>query len=205
MRDRNHPFPFDSQAESVMKAFVKETGEELRNAQKQVGGGENALVFNHGGAWQSHHSYAPDRVAQAQTLSHETWLDMEDVMIGRLDVIERTKKEIVKSMAESFERFLYQMLSDTCEESGNVIDGNGKSIGEHLLETINSIEFSVNKDGTISRPELRGSPATAKLIENDPSTRSPEFQAKLVEILRRKVSEAIARESERKAKFSRKM
>ncbi len=34
MRDRNHPFPFDSQAEGVMKAFVKETGEELRNAQK---------------------------------------------------------------------------------------------------------------------------------------------------------------------------
>ncbi|GLO56327.1 hypothetical protein PPUJ20066_23630 [Pseudomonas putida] len=200
--DRNHPFPFDSQAEGVKEAFVKEIGEELRNAQKQVGGGENTLIFNHGGSWQSHHSYAPDRVAQAQTLSHETRLDMEKIVSGRLEIIEQTKHEIIENMVASFAEHFYKMLSDTCEESGNVIDGRGKSMGEHILESIDSIELSVNKDGKVSPPKIMVSPVTAKLIENDPTVQSPEFQARYLEIVNRKISEAIARESERKAKFS---
>lgn len=59
MRDNAHPFPFDAQAEIVMKTFMQATGEKLNRAQRQVSGGDNVQRFSHGGSWQSHHSYDP--------------------------------------------------------------------------------------------------------------------------------------------------
>lgn len=43
MRDNAHPFPFDAQAEIVMKTFMQATGEKLSRAQRQVSG---AITFS---------------------------------------------------------------------------------------------------------------------------------------------------------------
>ncbi|MBK3453261.1 MULTISPECIES: hypothetical protein [Pseudomonas] len=201
MRDKTHPFPFDAQAEVVMKAFMKATGERLDQARRQVGGSDEVQRFSHGGSWQSHHSYAPDRVDQMQTIEHETRLRFEDIMEGRLDVIERTVDEISNSMADSFTKAFYQMISDTCEESGNVIDGSTGSLGEQMLKAIEQVEYLVGRDGQVSLPEFRMHPSLAKRLHSDPSLQEPALLARVGEVKKLKIAQALAEEAARKTKF----
>ncbi len=203
MRGKSHPFPFDAQAESVMKAFMAATGERLNRAQKQVGGGDEIQRFSHGGSWQSHHSYDPDRVDQMQTIEHETRLRFEDIMQGQLDIIESTADEISNSMADSYARAFYQMLSDTCEEHGNVIDGAAGNLGEQMLKAIETVEYSVGRDGEVTLPEFRVHPAMAHRLRTDPSLHSPELLARVEEVTKLKSAQALAAEAARKAKFRR--
>lgn len=201
MRDQAHPFPFDAQAELVMKAFMKATGERLDQARRQVGGSDEVQRFSHGGSWQSHHSYAPDRVDQMQRIEHETRLCFEDIMEGRLDVIERTVDEISNSMADSFAKAFYQMISDTCEESGNVIDGSTGSLGEQMLKAIEQVEYLVDRDGQVSLPEFRMHPSLVKRLHSDPSLQEPALLARVEEVKKLKIAQALAEEAARKFKF----
>ncbi|MCT8951462.1 hypothetical protein MN546_03205 [Pseudomonas lundensis] len=201
MRDKAHPFPFYTEAKLVMEAFMKATGERLDQARRQVGGGDNVQRFSHGGSWQSHHSYAPDRVDQMQTIEHETRLRVEDIMEGQLQVIERTAEEISSSMADSYAKAFYQMLSDTCEESGNFIDGSAGSLGEQILKAIEQVEYSVDRNGQVSLPEFRMHPDLAKHLHSDPSLRDPVLLAKAEEIKALKTAQALAGEAARKSKF----
>ncbi|MEB0048262.1 MULTISPECIES: hypothetical protein [unclassified Pseudomonas] len=186
-----------------MKAFMAATGERLNRAQKQVGGGDEIQRFSHGGSWQSHHSYDPDRVDQMQTIEHETRLRFEDIMQGQLDIIERTADEISNSMADSYARAFYQMLSDTCEEHGNVIDGAASNLGEQMLKAIETVEYSVGRDGEVTLPEFRVHPAMAHRLRTDPSLHSPELLARVEEVTKLKSAQALAAEAARKAKFRR--
>lgn len=201
MRDKAHPFPFYTEAKLVMEAFMKATGERLDQARRQVGGGDNVQRFSHGGSWQSHHSYAPDRVDQMQTIEHETRLRVEDIMEGQLQVIERTAEEISSSMADSYAKAFYQMLSDTCEESGNVIDGSTGSLGEQMLKAIEQVEYLVDRDGQVSLPEFRMHPSLAKRLHSDPSLREPALLARVEEVKKLKIAQALAEEAARKSKF----
>lgn len=201
MRDKSHPFPFDPQAERVMKAFMQVTGEKLSRAQREVGGGDDVQRFNHGGSWQSHNSHDPDRVDQMQTIAHETRLRFEDILEGRLDVIERTVDEISNSMADSFAKAFYQTLSNTCEEHGNVVDGSSGSLAEQMLKAIEQVEFSVDRDGQVSLPEFRMHPSVAKRLHSDPSLQDPALLARIEEVKKLKTAKALAAEAARKAKF----
>lgn len=201
MRDKSHPFPFDAEAKLVMKAFMQATAQRLDQARREVGGGDEVQRFSHGGSWQSHNSYAPDRVDQMQTIEHETNMRFEDIMEGRLNVIERTIDEISNSMADSFARAFYQMISNTCEESGNVIDGSVGTLGEQMLNAIERLKFSVGRDGQVPLPEFLMSPRSAERLHSDPSLREPELLTKLEEVKKLKTAEALSEEAERKSKF----
>ena len=182
-----------------MAAFAQDAGERTRDAQKGIAG-NNILMFHHGGSWQSHQSYDPDRVDEMQTLRHEMKFDMEEILIGRLDVIERSCMEISNGMAEGFAKAFYQLLSDTCEEHGNVIDG-GVSLGEQMLQAMETVEYSVGRDGAVVLPEFRVSPSIAKLLSTDPSLSSPELQARADAIKKLKSAQALEKEAARKARF----
>ena len=122
-------------------------------------------------------------------------------MEGRLDVIERTVDEISNSMADSYAKAFYRMLSDTCEEHGNVIDGSAGTLGEQMLKAIETVEYSVDRDGQVSLPEFRMHPSLAKRLHSDPSLHEPQLLARVEEVKKIKITQALAAEAARKAKF----
>lgn len=199
MRDK-HPFPFDTEARGVTSAFMQIVGEKFRLAQESYVSSHNVQIFSHGGAWQSHHSYDPDRVDQVKTHQHEMTFDINEIVLGRLDYIEQSLAEIVDSMANSFAQSFYQVISDTCEEHGNVVEEAG-TLGEQFLKALEGIELSVDRDGNVNLPELRVGRVMAERIKNDASLHSPEHQAKADAITRLKSAKAMEREAARKAKF----
>lgn len=199
---RSHPFPFDAQAEAVMAAFGQDAGQRMREEQSRIGGSGRVQVFSHGRSWQSHHSYDPDRVDEVQTLEHMMVVDTADILLGRLSLIESTAAELTNGMAAGFAKVFYKMLSDTCEEHGNVVQG-GATLGAQMLAALESIEFSVGRDGQVVLPEFRVGSGIAKLLDTDPSSRSPELEARAEEIMRLKSAQALEKEKARKAKFRR--
>lgn len=200
MSREKQPFPFDAEASAVMNTFMRDAGERFRLAQESYVSNQNVHGFSHGRAWQSHHSYDPDRVDQMKTISHKTELNISDIVLGRLDVIERMLAEITDSMAQSFAASFYQMISDTCEEHGSVVAAGG-SLGEQLLQALESIEFTVDRYGNVSLPEFRVGSAMAERMKSDDSLNSPEFQARAAAIRASKSAQALEKEAARKAKF----
>ncbi len=154
MRDQAHPFPFDAQAELVMKAFMKATGERLDQARRQVGGSDEVQRFSHGGSWQSHHSYAPDRVDQMQRIEHETRLCFEDIMEGRLDVIERTVDQIIGMTAT------LEPNSVTVQQSQNRL----KVAGQDGLIDIQISAFGIGVE-SLDRAQVRRSRVVSPVPE----------------------------------------
>lgn len=199
MRDK-HPFPFDTQARDVTNAFMRTVGEKFRLAQEGYVSSHNVQIFSHGGNWQSHHSYDPDRVDEVKTHHHEMTFDINEIVIGRLDYIEQSVAEIVGGMVNSFAQSFYQVISDTCEEHGNVVQESG-TLAEQFLRALEGIELSVDRDGNVNLPELRVGSGMAERIRNDASLHSPEHQAKADAITRLKSVKALEREAARKAKF----
>lgn len=197
---RSNPFPFDAEADAVMAAFGQDASERMRKAQSQIGGGGRVQIFSHGKSWQSHHSYAPDKIDEVQTLEQRIIVDSSDILLGRLSIIERTATELTDGMAAGFAKVFYKMLSDTCEEHGNVVQGGG-TLGEQMLEALESIEFSVGRDGKVVLPEFRVGADITKLLASDPSLSSPELEARAEEITKLKSAQALEKEAARKAKF----
>ena len=185
-----------------MAAFGQDAGQRMREEQSRIGGSGRVQVFSHGRSWQSHHSYDPDRVDEVQTLEHMMVVDTADILLGRLSLIESTAAELTNGMAAGFAKVFYKMLSDTCEEHGNVVQG-GATLGAQMLAALESIEFSVGRDGQVVLPEFRVGSGIAKLLDTDPSSRSPELEARAEEIMRLKSAQALEKEKARKAKFRR--
>nr|WP_312972992.1 hypothetical protein [Pseudomonas sp.] len=199
---RSQPFPFDAQAEAVMTAFGQDARERMRAEQSRIAGSGRVQSFNHGRAWQSHHSYDPDRVDEVQTLEHMVVVDTADVLLGRLGLIESAAAELTNGMAKGFAKMFYELLSDTCEEHGNVVQGGG-TLGEQMLEALESIEFSVGRDGKVVLPEFRVGSDIARQLGTDPSVNSPKLDARAQEIMKLKSAQALEKEAARKAKFHR--
>lgn len=200
MSREKYPFPFDVEARGISIAFTRDAGEKFRLVQESYVSRQNVQMFSHGGAWQAHHSYDPDRVSETKTLGHETKLDLDDIVLGRLIVIERTLDEIVNSMEASFAKSFYEMISGVCEEHGNVV-ASGLSLGEQFLQALETIEFSVDRDGNVNLPEFRVGMGMAERLKNDPSVNSPELLARVDAVTEMKTAQALEKEAARKAKF----
>ena len=198
--DQKKPFPFTDQAQTVMDSYLRDVGEEFASIRGTYVDNRNVHRFSHGTAWQSHNSYAPDRVSNLQTQSYDSYLRFEDLATGRLEVITETKAALVSSMFEGFSRSFFQTISQICEENDRVIP-NSKSRAEQLVAAIESVEFSVDREGTVHLPQIMLGTQAMKDFEADSSLRTPELEARMQVIKTLKTAQALEREAARKAKF----
>lgn len=194
------PFPFDDESRMVMRSFMRDALEKLEVLRETYVDARNVHSFSHGTSWQSHNSYAPDRVSHLQTQSHDSQIPFEDVLMGRLEVIPESLTSLVDSMMDGFGRSFFQTLSQVCEENDRVIPTAG-SLGEQFIAALDSVEFSVGRDGSIQKPQMMVGTEVMNRIRHDPSLRSAELQAKAQMITELKSAQALEREAARKAKF----
>jgi hypothetical protein len=197
-----HPFPFDTESREVMQSFNKEVTRRLREAQESLVDSNNMQRFTHGRTWQSHQSHDPDGVSELTTHKHQISVKFEDVILGRIATVPDTLNELFQAMYESFARSLYKTVSDACDQSGNVVNASD-GMAKAFLDMLEKIEFSVDRNGTVSLPQIHVGPGGIELFQSNAEMNSPEFKAASEEIIKRKSIEALDRESERKAKFVR--
>jgi hypothetical protein len=199
-----HPFPFDSEARLVMQAFGQEVLKQLRKSQHAYVDPRNVQRFLHGRSWQSHQSYDPDQVSELERHQHQMNIKFDDIMLRRLELIESTLNELSSEMAEAFIRSLYSTVSEACDKYGNVVSA-GKEPARAYIEMLEKIQFGVDRNGSVSIPQIHAGTAAIDAFRRDKTMNSIEFEEKVSKITEMKSAEALERKAARKAKFTKEL
>jgi hypothetical protein len=160
---------------------------------------ENHQVYSHGRAWQHPaNEYAATSEMHEQRAEFETSFD--DIVHGDFEVIPRMVTTLVTQFNDAMARMMYQNIAEVCEANGQTVDARGRPFAEAFLEMFQKIEFGVDRDGTVSMPELHVGQNPAKLIA-ELEAMPKEFHEEFKRLKQEKIDKALAEEAARRSKF----
>ena len=125
-----------------------------------------------------HHHEGNDWIIEREDGSHSVQpyhqasaafsVSMDEIPDLTPDKIARKLDHVAQEMAKQVEQQLFQTLLQDMEESGRVINHQGQGLDyELILEALESITISFNKDGSPNLPTMFVSPEMGKNIKND--------------------------------------
>jgi hypothetical protein len=187
----------------MMVAFQRLIEEGVDELRDRLISGNNVQHFSHGTGWQSHNSDDPDEVSELKSHSHEMMIRFDDIKIGRLAIIQEQADTLIRVMHESFERLMFQTVSDGADRVGNVVLNKGNTAAA-FLEMLEKIEFGVDRQGKASLPMIVVAPGDAYKLDSDRlAAQMPDIQARVEAITKQKAAAAELREKQRREKFRR--
>lgn len=196
------PFPFRSGAKKFMAQVTIRVRRLVDKKRSEFIPPENVQSYRHGLAWQAHYTDSPTEVSTVKELRHEFMVPMDSICDGYFSVLEDKIVEMSEAMHASQMRMMYELVSETSDRTGNVVSTAGKGMAEAFLETLEKIEFGVDKNGNPSLPSIHlGSEAFKKLFE-DPQLKDPQFAQRVEDVKKRKIDAALRREDERLGRFA---
>jgi hypothetical protein len=164
---------------------------------------QNTQRIRHGG--DCRHPGLPNAI-EGGVQEHSTMVEVrfEDIVKHDLGVIERVVQQFSNDMERQFLGMMFATVGAACDQTGNTVDAaSAGSTEEAFAQMLEKIEFSADKEGNVSLPEIHTCPeAFARLSEalgNAPQS----FHQRIEEIKARKIADALKREEERKARFAR--
>jgi hypothetical protein len=163
---------------------------------------ENALSFAHGGRWLE--DKGPDEVGESGFVEHghELVLQLQDVVAQKLDVLPHYVSDIVSTFTKSFIKSVYDKIEEVTDRTGNVVDQKKHaSPAMAFVEILEKIQFSVDREGNVSRPTLHLGKEAHEKLHASLEAGGKELKAKIEEITKRKEAEALEREQARRKKF----
>lgn len=199
---RQPPFPFTREIEKFEIAFTYLLRKELRDGHANFLSPDNMLGYSHGREWQTTHPNALKNEGKFQELLVETSIPFAKIVEHDLSQIEKYKNEVINDLNKLFMRAVYATVSEAAAAAGNMVNAQEyEDFSQTFLEALRKIEFSVDRDGNVSLPQLHVSPAMAEKITKELAAKGPEFEKQVNELLSEKFAAAKAREQERISKF----
>lgn len=164
---------------------------------------QNVLRMNHGGTW-VHAASDPEPDTSMHTISAEWVIPFKDIADNDLSLIARSLIPLNEEMEKQFALNMYGLVGAAAEKVGNVVDAKAAgSFAASMLEMLRKIELGVDRDGTVSMPQLHVGPQMAERIAEELKNVPPELEAEIEQVKAEKIQAALDREAERKAKFKR--
>lgn len=164
---------------------------------------ENTHRIRHGGTWT--HPGLPNAVdASIEQHSSVVEIPFEDLMKHDLSAIDRFAQKFAENMEQQFAQMMYASVIAACDQTGNTVDA--KATGSTLdafAEVLEKVQFSVDKFGKVTLPEIHGGPEAIASLKKGLAAAPPDFEQRIEDIKARKTAEALERESQRKARFVR--
>jgi hypothetical protein len=162
---------------------------------------KNVMRYQHGGRW--HHPANSDAADVRNHHFEAVWhIPYKNLVDNDLSLIRRSLNEMGTSMDEQFATAMYAMVRDAAASVGNVVDAKATgSIAESFLEMLRKVEVGVDRDGTISMPQLHVHPDTWVKMEEELRRQPPEFGAEVERIQAEKAAAAFEREAARKSRY----
>lgn len=202
-RTRANYFSDEAGEDDFNLSFTKLMTKAQANAFSKYLRAERTQRFKHGGQWA--HPAAPQALATGlKEHSSETSVPFEKIANHDLTVIEQVVGGLVEGMERQFAQMMYSTVSAAAASVGNVVDTpSAGSPREAFAQILEKLEFSADKFGKVTLPEIHSHPDAAKKLRQSIDEAPPEFHHRIEEINARKSAEALAREVERKARFVR--
>jgi len=198
------PFRLSLKSSEFDRACNEDLATKLKEQTRLVISGENALGFSHGTKWRTrtaeNNGVADD--GKMQLHSSEVAIPFQEVVDNDLSSLARYQNTIISGMMQGFMNSLYQTISATTEKTGNVVDAKGGGFkAEQFVEMLEKIEFGVDKEGSVSMPEMHVGPGMAERMLQELYSQGSKFEEHVQGIIKRKSEAALAREEKRKSKF----
>ena len=201
MSDRKLPFPFEERTRAFHTSFnhmLRDISEKNRN---QVLDPNNTLRYYHGRSWISHNATEPKDATTMIEVSHEMEISMRQIADGDFSILERNLNELAEKFHKSLMQNLYQCAGDAADRVGNTVSAKDRPFSDAFLDLLNKIEFGVDRQGNVSRPEIHMHPSMVEKAFADMRSRGPEYEAEVNKIGEEKAKAALQKEAERKARF----
>lgn len=196
------PFAFAKQVAEFNRANIADVSEALRRAQESLILPENMLRFEHGNAWRSKPMQFSDEKGELELHSSEHSIQFSDIVEHRLSLFETFKNELVAAMMTQFTHSIYEKLSAGAERVGNTMEIKATdNFAEKFLAMVESITFSVDRNGQVSMPQLHAGEEAFSRFQRDLTAVPAELKQRIEEAIARKSKEAIDAEALRIAKF----
>jgi hypothetical protein len=189
--------------EEFHQSFVKLLAKMQKEAFSKYLNPENTHRFKHGGQWA--HPAAPAALpGDMKVHSAQTEVSFDKLVNHDLTVIDEVFGQLAESMERQLVQMLYSTVSAAAASVGNTVDAKAAgSPREWFAQVLEKVQFSANKLGIVSPPEIHLAPETAQALRASVAEAPPEFHQRIEAIKARKTAEAIEREVQRKARFAR--
>jgi hypothetical protein len=196
-------FACDTDARAFDSALIRAFSEIQKQIVAQYLRPENAQRFRHRGPWSNPgNDKAPGGDMQTHSAVLETRFD--EIANNDLTIIERNLRQLREAIDRQFAKMFYSTVEEACNQSGNTIDARAAgSLEAAFISMLEKIELGIDKDGTVSLPEIHASPELGERMLATLEGTSQEYQDRIEALKARKTAEAVAREAERKARFVR--
>lgn len=196
---RQVPFqPATSWKSAVQSSMTKLLAEKQRALTESIMSPHNTLHYSHGMKWK-HPANPDDEDGTMESHSAEISLPFVRIIDGDISLL----LESIDGMSEEFHRQLmqsmYSLISRTCDKTGNVVKASQNSFPEAFEEMLEKIEFSVDRNGDVSLPQLHT--GDAKGMTQALQAQPPEYHERIQRLIDRKSAEAREQEALRRAKF----
>ena len=203
MKKRANYFSDETGEEEFHQSFVKLLMQMQKETISRYLRPENTHRFKHGGQWA--HPAAPEAlVGDIKEHSSETAIPFEKVVNHDLAVIDQVVGELAEDMERQFAQMMYSTVSAAAEKAGNTVDAkSASSPREAFAQMLEKVQFSADKFGNVTLPEVHLAPESAQKLEKSFAEAPPEFHQHIEEIKARKTTEALEREVQRKLRFVR--
>lgn len=203
MRKRTNYFSDETGEEEFHRSFAKLLMKVQKQTTSRYLSPENTHQFKHGGQWV--HPAAPESlVSGIKEHSSKTTVPFEKLVNHDLAVIDQVVGKFAEDMERQFLQMMYSTVSAAAEMAGNTIDVKAiGSLSEAFAQMLEKVQFSADKFGKVSLPEIHLAPESGEKLRRSISEAPPEFHQRIEEIKERKTSEAIEREAHRKSRFVR--
>lgn len=164
---------------------------------------ENTHRFKHGGQWS--HPAAPDVLPGGMKAhSAQTEVAFDKIVNHDLTVIDQVLVQLAESMERQFAQMMYSTVSAAADAVGNTVDAKAAgSPHEAFAQMLEKVQFSADKFGNVTPPTIHLGPEALQALQRSAADASPEFHQRIEAIKARKTAEALEREVQRKARFSR--
>lgn len=199
---RREFFSYVRRGEELDKAIIQKLDEIIFEQRAKIIPAKNQLGFHHGARWRMLGSSDPNSESETKVVSHEEVLNYGRIVDNDLEVIVEFFTGVVEGMSSALQKQLYETLNEATEQSGNVVNARDfDSLPYAFLEMLKTIQFGVDSDGAISRPEIHMSQDQFDLFVKDAENLGEEFHLKVQEVTAQKEQDALDREGSRIGRF----
>lgn len=162
---------------------------------------ENTQRLRHSGT-HSHPGVPEAYQSGIQTHSSNTTITFEELINNDLSAIARCIAGVRDDMERQFAQMMYHSISSASEQSGNVVDAQKEgSLLAAFARMLEKIEFSVDKDGNVTLPQIHVGPDKFDSFQRAINEAPLEYHHAIKEIMKGKRADALEREADRKARF----
>ncbi|MDC7675551.1 hypothetical protein [Asticcacaulis machinosus] len=200
----SHPrlyYAFGREQHAFAKTFAKCMNNLHQEIASEVIGQDNLQNYQHGGS--SFHPASPNLPrSELKESSAIMETKFEDIIGQNLALLPQALQHLHDAMTRNFYEMLFSGVTASCDRVGNTVSAlDYANNAEAMLDALRKVEFSVDRNGKVTLPEILVGPGSAEPMRRDLDNQPQSFRDEWDAVIKEKSGSALAREVERRQRF----